>query len=743
LPLITNPIQNFLQQGRAPRNYDLIDNITWVKGNHVFRFGTAARFVRILNFNDAGIVKQYTVGFNSTTNRTPLVAGNFPGGISSTQLGTANSLLGLLTGAVSRVDETFNVADRDSGFTRGVGSNRFLDYNTLAFYGSDAWRIKPNLSLNFGMRWEYIGPLTERHGLGLMPKNLSLDVLRDPLAVLDFAGKGTGRDFVARDLNNWAPNFSFAWDPFKDGKTSVRGGFSIAYAIDNNATVLNNSAVGGNAGLQSTASVTTLNGTVTGGITNCTGTPQVCVPFVAPAIPAFKVPRTLLDQLTLSQSPTLFTTEYNLKTPYAEQWNFGIEREIWKDTALSVGYVGNHGVQLTRGLDTNQVTIFQNGFLADFLRAQSNCALQGATLPGSGSPLDKCTNAAFNAGIPGSVHLPIFERLGGGGNLTDTSILNLIRQGQVGELAATYASSRNTFLNTSQPCVETGVGKPCPSFFLPANGNVFVTDYIGSSGWSNYHGLQAEIRRRFSGGYYYQINYTWSKAFTNAEQAQAEFLPYLDNAVGDTLEKKRNNQDVQHVLKANAVYELPIGPGKRWFNGGGFGGKLLGGWQISGIAQFRTGRPISFISGRGTLNRAARSGNNTPNTTLTLAELQGATGLFFDPKTGIPLVVDPKLIGPDGRANPQFFTHPAPGTVGHLSLTPVDGPGYWNVDTALIKRVRFKERLGVELRLEAFNVFNHTNFSVPNTLNIDDTDFGKINSTFDNRILQLAWKFTF
>src|ERR1051325_5365238 len=168
LPLITNPIQNFLQQGRAPRNYDLIDNITWVKGNHVFRFGTAARFVRILNFNDAGIVKQYTVGFNSTTNRTPLVAGNFPGGISSTQLGTANSLLGLLTGAVSRVDETFNVADRDSGFTRGVGSNRFLDYNTLAFYGSDAWRIKPNLSLNFGMRWEYIGPLTERHGLGLM-----------------------------------------------------------------------------------------------------------------------------------------------------------------------------------------------------------------------------------------------------------------------------------------------------------------------------------------------------------------------------------------------------------------------------------------------------------------------------------------------------------------------------------------------------------------------------------------------
>ncbi|HEV2834221.1 MAG TPA: TonB-dependent receptor [Pyrinomonadaceae bacterium] len=745
LPLITNPVQNFLQQGRAPRNYDLIDNVTWVKGSHVLRFGTGARFVRILNFNDAGIVKQFTVGFNTSTNRTPLTnnTATFPGGLSANQFTTANNLLGLLTGAVNRVDETFNVADRTSGFTRGVGSNRHLDYNTLAFYGSDTWRIKPNLSLNLGLRWEYIGPLTERDGLGLMPKDLTLDVLRDPLAVLDFAGKGTGRDFLARDLDNFAPNFSFAWDPFKDGKTSIRGGFSIAYAIDNNATVLNNASVGGNAGLQSTVTITSLAGTVVGGIQNCTGTPLVCVPFAQPNIPAFKVPRTLLDQLTLSQAPTLFTTEYNLKTPYAEQWNFGIEREIFRDTAFSIGYVGNRGVQLTRGLDTNQVVIFQNGFFADFLRAQSNLAKFG-------NPA--CDAAA--AASTGCQVLTIFPRLGSGGNLADATIRNLITTGQVGELVSNYVQQRNTFLLTTQPCVQPasgGAGSLCPSFFLPNNPNAFVTDYIGSSGWSNYHGLQAEIRRRFSGGYYYQINYTWSKAFTNAEQAQAEFLPYLDNAVGDALEKKRLNQDVQHVLKANAVYELPIGPGKRWLSGGGFAGKVFGGWQISGIAQFRTGRPISFLAGdgstsspfRGTLNRSARSGNNTPNTTLSLSELQARVGLFHDPRTGLPLVVDPALIGTDGRANPAFFTNPLAGETGHLSLTPVDGPGYWNVDTAIIKRIRFKERLGLELRLEAFNVFNHTNFSVGNQQDINSPDFGKINSTFDPRILQLAWKFTF
>jgi len=68
---------------------------------------------------------------------------------------------------------------------------------------------------------------------------------------------------------------------------------------------------------------------------------------------------------------------------------------------------------------------------------------------------------------------------------------------------------------------------------------------------------------------------------------------------------------------------------------------------------------------------------------------------------------------------------------------------FWNVDAALIKRTRFKERIGVELRLEAFNVFNHTNFSVPNSLDINDTNFGKINAAFEPRILQWAWKFTF
>ena len=119
----------------------------------------------------------------------------------------------------------------------------------------------------------------------------------------DFAGAGTGRPFLGKDWNNFAPNLSVAWDPFKDGKTSIRGGFAISYAIDNNATVLNNAAVNGNAGLSSAVTRTDLAGTVSGG------------GVITLATPAFLVPRTLVNQLSLSQTPTLFTTEFNLATP--------------------------------------------------------------------------------------------------------------------------------------------------------------------------------------------------------------------------------------------------------------------------------------------------------------------------------------------------------------------------------------------------------------------------------------------
>ncbi|HLL72628.1 MAG TPA: TonB-dependent receptor, partial [Pyrinomonadaceae bacterium] len=699
-PLSTNPVQNFLQQGRVPTNYDFIDNASLVRGDHVIRFGGVARIVKVDVFNDAGILPTYTLGFNTVNNRNPLATTQFPGGVAPNDFTTASNLLALLTGAVTSAAQTFNVRDRESGFVSGFGERRGIDYNTLSFYGGDTWRVRPNMTLNLGVRWEYISPPTERNGLALLPRDTSLNALRDPNAVLDFAGKGTGRAFHNKDLNNFAPNASIAWDPFNDGKTSVRAGYAISYVLDNNVTTVQNAAISSNAGLSSAVSLTGLGGTISGG-------GAVPIP-----VPAFRVPRTIVDNLAITQIPTFYTIDPDLKTPYVQQWNVGFQREIFRDTAFEIRYVGNRGVKLTRAIDTNQTIIRENGFLQDFLRAQSNLNLaRAARATNPAIPL----TGAFNPAIAGSQQLSIFPRLGSGGVLNDATVINLLDTNQVGELASVYVQNRRNFLTPG-----VGGGTLGPEFFLPANPNAFVTDYVGNGSYSDYHALQAEVRKRLSSGFFYQVNYTYSKAFTDFEGTQANFQGFLDLATGGVVEKRRSSNDVTHVFKANGVYELPFGPGKRFLNFDGFLGKVFGGFQLSGLYRQQTGRPINILTGlgttaepyRGTLNRSNRSSVNTVNTNLSISELQARTGLFFNPVTGRPQLFDPSLIGPDGRANPAFFQNPGAGQIGTLQQTPVSGPGFWNADMALIKRTPITENTNIELRLEAFNVFNHTNFSV-------------------------------
>jgi hypothetical protein len=413
------------------------------------------------------------------------------------------------------------------------------------------------------------------------------------------------------------------------------------------------------------------------------------------------------------------------------QWNAGIEHEIFRDTVAEIRYVGNRGVKLTRGVDLNQVRIFENGFLADFQRAQFNITNCG----GNPNP----TAAA----CPGRQPLTILNRLGnagaGAGHLNDAGVRTLISQGQVGELAAFYTVNRNFFLSGAlggDPTIT-------PAFFLPANPNAFVVDLITNGSWSTYHGLQAEIRRRLSSGLYFQTNYTFSKAFTDFEGSQTSFLPFLDNRLGNKIEKQRSTNDITHVFKANAVYELPFGPSKRFLNWDGAAGKFFGGWSMNGILRWQSGEPISILSTRGTLNRAGRSGLNTANTPLTLEELRGMVGVFHDPRTGRPTFLDPRLIGNDTRANPEFFTNPAAGTLGQLQLTPLSGPSIFFLDMSVIKRTSITENVNVEFRAEAFNVLNHTTFNVPQTLNINSTNFGRLTGTFDPRILQFALKLNF
>ena len=728
---LTNPVQNSQESGRFGRVFEVTDNASWSRGNHLLRFGGNFRRTHIEPFSLAGVLPAYTIGFGSG-NINPLNSANrtqFPGGVGTNDFTAASNLLALLTGAVTTGTQTFNVTSSSSGYVNGAEQRRNLEFDALGFYAQDTWRIRPNLTINLGLRYDNFTPTKETNGIGLMPVGGLAD-LTNPNLVYDLAGGGNGtRPFYNPDRNNFAPNISFAWDPFKSGKTSIRAGYTVSYVIDSLIQMAENAAIDGNDGLTSVVTVPNLTGTVSAG---------GLIPIAAPV---FKVPRTIKDQQAITQAPTAFTLDPNLRTPYVQQWNLTIEREILPDTVAELRYVGNHGVKLLRGIDINQVVIFQNGFLEDFKRAQNNLAISTA-LNNPNIPI----SPAYNAAVPGSQVLTIFPRIGRGGLYTsaaqtalNATLVNLINQGQIGELVQTYSASRSIYLTPG-----TNGGTLGPGFFLRANPEAGNVDYIGNGSFSNYNALQAEVRRRLRNGVYLQANYSWSKSFTDFDGSSSNFSALLDLENGAALEKKRQTNDITHIFKANGLYELPFGPGKPFVNYGGVAGKLLGGWQLGGIFEIRTGRPISFVSARGTVNRNGRSAKNSANSTLSVQELQELTGLFTDPTSGRPLFVDPKLIGPDGRANPAFLTNPVAGTYGSLQLTPVSGPGYWNVDLSAIKRTRITETVNIEFRFEAFNAFNHTSFFVSNESNdINSTTFGRLTTAFDPRILQMALKINF
>ncbi|HEX3248465.1 MAG TPA: carboxypeptidase regulatory-like domain-containing protein [Pyrinomonadaceae bacterium] len=767
VPLISNPETTFQDQGRSANNYTITDNATYSSGNHSLRFGGTGTAFRINSFAKFDTVRRYSLQLNAATGTLP--SGAFPGGISAAQLTTANNLLALLGGVAGRIDQTFNATSTTSGFVNNAPSRQLYDYENYGFYATDQWRIGQRLTLNFGARWEIYSALREKNGFALEPviNGDPVAALLNPVGTVDFIGHNAGgHQFYKTDKNNIAPVVSFAWSPqFKnhflgsvfgsEGRTVIRGGYRISYVNDEYVRAPDNAQVG-NAGLSTSRAF--LLGTADG---NRLGGPLFTIDP-----PAFSIPRTFAsgDALSGVNFGTIFAVDPNLKNPATHEWNFGIQREIGFQTAFEIRYVGGKSNNLVRGIDLNEAILLQNGFASDFIRAYNNCAAQGATLPGTGTPLSRCTNANFNAAIPGSVPLQVFPGLPGGGLLTNSTILGLIRAGTPADLISTYIQQ------VSATAVGTN-GKTFDQFFEP-NPNAGSVDLLTNGARYRYHSLQTEIRRRFSNGFHLQANYTFQKTLTNASGVgQTNFEPNLSNLFPE-IEYSRADYDSTHVFNLNTIYELPFGRGKHWFSDVGGWDRLVGGWQVTSILQMATGAPITIGDPRGTLTR--RNTRQTANSSLSKNEIKDLIGIFRTP-CGVyfinPDVIDlnhtalangqcSQLLtgGATGRGSRGFgeatfpgqvFFNVPPGQTGNLERAFINGPFYANWDASLIKNIRITETTRFQLRFEAFNVLNRANFFSTQfgTLNINSTNFGRITSTFTSsgaqRVIQFAGRFEF
>ena len=718
-----SPVNEFLPQGRNAKTITIGDTASYIRGSHNFQFGFNTQTVRIEAYDAGGTVPLYNLGMGTGQNA---LTGSDLAGISSADLSSANTMLASLGGFVNSYSEVFNVASRTSGFVNGSQNIRNWRYGTYAGFGHDQWKVMRRLTLTLGVRWDYFKPVDEANGLVLMPVLQNGNTIATMLsnASLDFAGSGTSRPIYNKDLNNFAPNFGFAWDVFGNGHTAVRGGFSINYVDDDNIAVVNNSA-NTNSGLSTTASVSGLSGRLSAGL---------------PAIsnPTFKVPITEADNYKVNPAANAMgLIEPNLRTPYVEQWNFSIEHEF-KNTLFAVRYIGNHGTKEIRVQDFNQVNINANGFLADFLRARSNGNLSRAATG--------VFNPAYNPNIAGSQPLTVFPLLGGNpaGLLTNGQIRTAIDQGAPGTLATLYQTNGlNGAVN-----------------FFP-NPYILGANLTGNYSNSTYNALQVEVRHRYRSGLQFQANYTYSKALSDSlGDQQSRFEPFLDGT-NPSLERARVPYDLTHVFNFNGSYELPFGTGHRLLSRNSILSRIVGGWHLASTVTWQSGAPFSILSLRGTLNRSGnRSAQNTASTSLTGDQLDSVVGFYM---TGNgPYFINPANITPDGRGtvqegqaafSGQAFTNPGPGSVGTLQRRFFNNPSAFGLDGSIQKVTRITETHTIEFRAEAINALNHSTFyngesfngGAPQSFfNINSTTFGRVNNSFFGaRIMQFGLRYRF
>jgi hypothetical protein len=227
------------------------------------------------------------------------------------------------------------------------------------------------------------------------------------------------------------------------------------------------------------------------------------------------------------------------------------------------------------------------------------------------------------------------------------------------------------------------------------------------------------VEKRFSNGFQALFSYTWGKSLDYGGSAASgggstggpQTVTNLNAGKGPS------GFDVRHRAVISSVYELPFGYGKTWLSDGVLS-QIVGGWQLSGIVTLTTGRPFNVNLQTGVNNGAPSWPNRVGSGELD----DPAINLWFDPAA---------------------FVAPAPNTYGDVGRGVLYSPGHWNVDLSLARRFRFLAASNLQVRLDAFNLFNHPYFGFPNA-NIGSPTVGRITSTVgDNRTLQLALKWDF
>jgi hypothetical protein len=607
-----NSATNGRGQPYTPYSVGFIDSLNWVQGNHNLKFGGEVRLIRL-----------YTDRLGGTTY-------------------TFSNLAAFLGNTPQSVQYLGDVS-APSPFTGGPGGNRLAKQTYYIAYGQDEWKIRPNLTLNYGLRYEYYSPLIEANDQQIF-FDITTGTLRPPT---EQPYRTSKTNFGPRIAITWSPNQN-GTGLFSSGRTVFRGGFGIYYGPGQTEDQIQPIESDRISSTITSGSLLAFPANISAIVANFNNNPN--------------------DR---SYQPRAYASDYTVPErvyQYTASW-----QQDWGNGYTSTfAYVGSQGRNL-------------------FLRSVAN-----KILPGS-------TSIVNGANIPSGFGVV---------NRTDAATGQVIGVSTVREFSILSGSS------VQSPFAEI--------------------DYKTSGGRDSYNALQMSMQRSYASGVTMNAQYTFAKSVgTSAGSNEARTSAQLDNFEADY---GRNNFDVRHNFNLSALYDLPIGKGRQ-LDFGKTGNALLGGWQIGGIVNARSGVPVEILVVRPDVVVQCQLATGCPNgaggtfANGFVANLPSFSSSFPALPVGFVAVVNtpgggnsrnvrrPNLVSGvapflnDDRnfINPAAFSSPGPGEWGDLPRNAFSGPSFWQGDLIIDKRIRLTESINIEFRTEVFNIFNHTNFVNPST----------------------------
>ncbi|HUO14930.1 MAG TPA: carboxypeptidase regulatory-like domain-containing protein [Verrucomicrobiae bacterium] len=671
------------------------DELTWVKGTHTIKFGVDLRRQRFDQYYYYDINGSFGIDSSGPNAIIP---------------GDGDNYAGFLLGLVD---------------TYGQGSGQREDVRATSVYPfvQDSWKIKPNLTLNYGLRWELDTPPTDiaghvetfRPGQNSTVYPCGLSALSQsyfgvsssdcnavgvtPTGLVVPGDKGIPAGMTSTYYKAFAPRIGIAYSPGNSGKTSIRAGWGLFYNPIEELVLAQFGAeppFGGSSYIYDTFFNT---------------------PFVYQAGGAI-APNPFDGILTPTKGqpvdyslfrPLLLYGEFqpHLRTQYTAQYNLTVQHEFAKDLMLQVGYVGSQGHRLLASHDinpSNPQTCLDIASIASMNAA--NVTSYGSQYSCGPTVEDSQWSVTIPTGF--QFHMPNGTILPGTGQ-------------QINLVGLRPYSSPNC--NSSLPALTLNTG--CPVDGIPIFSSIFAEDTIASS---SYNALEAMLEKRFSHGLQFQASYTFSKSIDDGSTFEETLDPF-NYARSRALSLFNSAQ--RFVISYD--WELPI----RKYQG--FKEKLFDDWAVSGITQFQSGFPIRLNTEDDTELIASQFflGTEAPSLVQPFQKLNPKTngGFWFDPND-FATAASPNASGLTGPPLGQFNN----GTQRSICC----GPGLNEWDFAVHKKISLTEDKYFQFRAELFNIFNKTNFYNPDG-NFSDgpTEFGKVTEAQDPRLVQFALKFYF